>query len=73
MTRLQAVSDEDGPPPTAEEVTRLQVYSDPTAGDPAEEWSVPLGRTQGDPDAILASGYIVHEVDIWMNQRNQRR
>lgn len=72
ITRLQAVSDEDGPPPTAGEVTRLQACSDPAAGDPAEEWSALLRRTLGDPDAILASGYTVHEVDTfgWIYEIN---
>jgi len=72
ITRLQAVSDEDGPPPTAEEVTRLQAYGNPAAGGPAEEWSALLRRTQGDPGAILASGYIVHEVDTfgWIYEIN---
>ena len=72
ITRLRAVSDEDGPPPAPEEVSRLQAYSDPAAGDPAGEWSALLRRTQGDPDAILASGYIVHEEDTfgWIYEIN---
>lgn len=72
ITRLKAVSDEDGQPPTAEEVHRLQVYSDPGVGDPAEEWYALLRGTQGDPDAILASGYTVNEDDTfgWIYEIN---
>jgi hypothetical protein len=72
ITRLKAVSDEDGPPPTPEEVSRLRAYSDPTAGDPAEEWYALLRGTQGDPDAILATGYVVHEDDTfgWIYEIN---
>jgi len=72
ITRLRAVSDDDGPPPAIEEVTRLQAHSDPALGNPAREWAALLGRTQGDPEAILASGYILHEDDTfgWIYEIN---
>jgi hypothetical protein len=60
ITQLRVVSDDDGPPPTEEEASRLQQYSDPTVG---PEWYSLLRRTQGDPDAILACGYVVYEAD----------
>jgi hypothetical protein len=58
---LKVVSDDDGPPPTPEEHRRLLQYSDEGAGDPNEEWYALLNGTQGNPAAICASGYVVHE------------
>jgi hypothetical protein len=43
-------------PPTA-------VQRPERVGDPAEEWYALLRGTQGDPDAILACGYVVYESD----------
>ncbi len=34
-------------------------------GDPATEWYALPRNTQGDPDAILASGYVVYEDEPW--------
>ena len=59
---LKVVSD-DGEPPTAEEVSRFRHYSDRSVGDPSMEWYALLRRTQGDPTAILACGYVVYEDD----------
>lgn len=63
ITSLKVVSDDDGPLPTAEEVSRLHQYSDPGACDPAEEWYALLRGTQGRPAAILASGYVICDDD----------
>src|SRR5258708_530799 len=62
ITRLKVVSGE-GPLPTPEEVSRFRQYSDPHVGDPRLEWYALLRRTQGDPTAILACGYVVYEDD----------
>src|SRR5262245_26829065 len=62
ITRLKVVSS-DGPPPTPEEVSRFQQYSDSNVGDPSVEWYALLRRTQGDPTAILTCGYVVYEDD----------
>ena len=62
---LTVVSDDDGRPPTAAHVSRFRQYSDPGVGDPATEWYALLRNTQGRPDAILASGYVVYEDEPW--------
>jgi hypothetical protein len=61
ITGLTVVSDDDGPPPTPEEVRRFQVYSQPGVGGPADEWYALLRGTQGDPAAILDCGHVVYE------------
>ena len=61
ITALKVIADFDSPRPTPEEVSRLQRYSDPSVGNPNEEWYALLHDLQGDPAALLASGCIVDE------------
>lgn len=57
IKRLKVVSEDV--PPTEAERAELEPYTDHSVGGPDEVWYRLLRQTQGDPDAILACGYVL--------------
>ena len=62
ITNLKLVGG-GAPRPTEADVARFHMYSDPRVGDPNTSWHALLRGTQGDPAAILDTGYVVDEGD----------
>lgn len=62
-----AVVEEDAEP-TAEQVAKLSTWTDETVNSPSEtgkpSWYQLLRRTQGNPDAILSSGFLIDSVSF---------